>query len=248
MMTLLAGLLLWAAPGQATSIPTGELIVNGGFTTDLSSWTTSGTANRRVVGNAINANGGNSGFNGSFGSAFAALGDLSAAIGGDPDNGGIHSISQSFLLPAVWGGFMIESYDLTISFRTAFDGRDENTGSTTGPRLDVFSATLSGIPLFSQNSLNFPSGAPSTASADNQLVNDPLSSFPLFGLLPGTYTLAFTLFEDNGTGVRFTNTAAGIDEVSITGSASTVPEPGTLVLLGGGLAALALFGRRAGRK
>ena len=51
------------------------------------------------------------------------------------------------------------------------------------------------------------------------------------GLLPGAYTLTFSLFEASGSD---TNTAAGIDRVSALGAANLapVPEPTTLLLWG----------------
>ena len=186
---LTAALLLAGAAAAA-----GEVIVNGDFQTatnapSLAGWTVGGTANARRATNTINTSGGNAGFESFFGTArtnsFAVLGDASGAIGGTP-NSGTHSIAQTFVLPGVVDGSAVATFDLVVGFRTAFDGRDD------GSVPDAFSAWLGDILLFRQESTVFPSGVPSTSSANVQLVHDPFSA-ALLGLAPGEYTLRFEL-------------------------------------------------------
>lgn len=105
---LLLGAVTVLAP-HASAVPI-EFIVTGEFGTNaapsLASWTVGAgaTANARPSTNAINALGGNAGFNSFFsGGAFAVLGDASGAIGGAPAKGS-HSISQTLALPSISGG------------------------------------------------------------------------------------------------------------------------------------------------
>lgn len=139
----------------------------------------------------------------------------------------------------------MQSYDLSISFRTVFDGRDDGTGGGVAAD-DIFSAVLSGafgsLPLFSQTSAGFPPNAPIDSSRpNNQLISDPSSTF-LLGLAPGSYTLTFTL-DEKSTGA-FTNTAAGVDSASAFATAHlSVPEPGTLALPGIAMVAMGVSRR-----
>ena len=256
--TLALGSLLLSLTGVASAdVQPVEMIKNGQFTSNLNFWTrvgpTGGLPNRRAGNNVINTATGNAGFNSFFNTSssqgFAVLGDVSGNITGDPTSG-ISSISQSFTLPLTQGGSPVTSYELTIRFQTVFDGDD----STTNVK-DVFSVTLTGLSeeLLKWTSDPLPNCGPNTSPtcANSQLFYD--SSIPpnpppdppkvRSNLLPGTYTLTFTLDEKAGTGNNLTNTAAGIDDVSITGRAFTsnsIPQPPILLLFGAGLLAFRL--------
>ena len=237
-ITVILGTLVVGIP-HAGAIPLGQQISNGDFGNDatpsLTSWTTSGTANARPSTDALNASGGNAGFNTFFASSFAALGDTAGDISGTPF-AGTHSISQTFILPAISG-----TYNLTISFRTVFDGEGQNN------QLDTFKAflfnatSLFSQDLFSQNSFTLPTCGPLASCANIQLAQNAFSQ-TLVDLLPGTYTLKFELVEQNG---NASNTAAGIDSVSVIAN-SSVPEPSSLLLLmGAAFVGVSLLARRA---
>jgi hypothetical protein len=197
----------------------------------------------RLGDDAINHQHGSVGFDSFFSitptNGFAVLGDNGGnsdnVIGSQPDSG-ISSISQSFTLPATISGSPVDSYDLFISFLTAFDGFDSAPTTT-----DIFSVTLNAVVLVSD-------------SFAGDQINHTVANMALTGLNPGTYTLAFTLNEATdpppGQSRLATNTAAGIDNVSVSAtatlsdSANSIPEPATLALFGMGIAALGLSRRR----
>ncbi len=173
---------------------------------------------------------------------FAVLGDNGGnsnnVIGSQPDSG-VSAISQWFTLPATINGSAVDSYDLSISFLTAFDGFD------TAPTLtDLFSVTLNAAVLVSD-------------SFAGTQIDHNMASLALTGLAPGTYTLAFTLSEavdpPPGQSRLATNTAVGIDSVSVLATANIsdsrsqvnpIPEPATFALFGTAIAVLGLFRRR----
>jgi len=257
----LATMVLLGLAGEAGAVPIGQQIVNGEFGTgpapSLAGWIVVGTADARDNFTVINLLGGNTGFDRFFGlpplefpptNAFAVLGNrpLCASSIDAPQQGicsplaGLSSISQSFVLPAVVGGSPVSSYQLTVSFRSVFDGRDALTFH------DVFSVVLDGTVLLSRDSSPLPECGPDGGCANQQLEQNPFLTAAT--VLPGAHTLSFRL-EESGLDVSpadFTDTAVGIDVVSVLADATLetpVPEPPSGLLLVAALAGLALTRR-----
>jgi hypothetical protein len=250
---LLASVLLFCT--QAYAIPVGQLIQNGQFGTNttpppsLSNWTTGGTAGARSSTAGVNTQGGANGFNSFFTSAFAVLGaTFTSGISGGPISG-ISSISQTFTLPTTQSGNTIFVYDLTISFMMAFDGDDSGPSSPGANIHDVFTASLNNVAFLTQDSAPLNNCTAGLAGCSNVQIEQNPFSITLRNLRPGTYTLQFALNEAATTVEgSATETAVGLDAISVTGEAF-VPEPGTLVLLATGLVALgAISIRRRGRQ
>lgn len=254
---VLAGGMLLLGVSSASAFALNDLILNGGFGTDatpsLTSWTGTATnVNARASTDAINTTGGNSGFNSFFTTAFAVLGDATGAItAADTPNSGLSTLTQTFSLPTHFGGDLVQSYDLTISFRSVFDGDDSNT-----PSKDIFSVTLTppsgpAILLYSVDSTALPDCGPNASPcANSQIVQNPFtaSGGSLAGLLAGTYTLTFQIDEKGLTGANTTNTAVGVDDVDIDAiGLLAAPNPGALLLLTAGLGTAGFLARRRRR-
>src|SRR3989338_2535712 len=141
--SLIVSFALFLTPlAHAATVNIGELIDNGEFGTDgsptLTDWSTTGTVNARASTDTINTSTGNAGFNSFFTDSLAVLGDTSGTIAGAPDSGD-STLSQTFTLPALQSGDNVSSYDLTISFLTAFDGVGGAGGDDFFATLDIIS-------------------------------------------------------------------------------------------------------------
>ena len=255
---------LSAAPqpaGAVMIVNLGEQITNVTFSVALAApWVTSGTVNTRANGNAINTSTGNLGFNTFFvagDGTFAVLGDTSGAIG--TPNDGTHELSQVFNLPTVVTGKNVISYELTISFKGVFDGKDNVSNH------DVFSVLFDGSalsPTFPRDSSPLPECGPASGTGTGSCTNSQITYNPFsttFTLTPGTgnHTLLFRLSELNG---NSTDTAVGLDNISVTAKATVpddqqgggggnpaIPEPGTMALFGLGALGGSLSRRRKAR-
>lgn len=175
---------------------------------------------------------------------FLVLGDPSGKIG--DDNGfGPSSIIQDFRTPAILGGKGVESLNLSLSFDYAFDGL-ANPGALSTTPADQFIVTLQRI-------------RPSQSDPVVTLLSESLGVSNLgqigghfeqtLSLLPGfKYRLTFSLFEDDeeiaGLSLQAFNSAVGLDNVRVQGTASVAPLPPAAYLFASAVAAMALLGCR----
>jgi len=245
-------------PAQAATIDVEELITNGTFDKDFATgWAASDATNVniRVQNNQINAAGSGGDQKNVFDSddsryfttgRFAVLGDQAGNITNTGTTNGVSNsistgaftLSQTIVLAAIYGSKAVQSYDLTLSFKSAFDGSDSDEHAS-----DTFTATLSGPGAFGTQTLFSQTSFTPTPGTGSQQDNVPYSQL-FSGLLPGEYILAFSLVESAS---EKTNTAAGIDDLSFSGTATVVPVPGAVWLLGSALAGISIIGRRKQR-
>ena len=185
----------------------------------LGGWTTTGTVQTRPIADPING--------GTFPSdepfvfdialadyfttgAFAVIGDVSGQIAGAPDTG-LHRLARSFTLAPAGA-----PYDLSIGFRSAFEGRSPFPEDS---YCDFFAVRLLGPGGFSQLLLS------QVFCVGQSQLNQLAFSANVSDLDAGTYTLEFVLNE--GPEFDTLNTAAAVDNVSVevTGTPYAVPLP-----------------------
>ncbi|MBS1213250.1 MAG: hypothetical protein H6R26_1867 [Proteobacteria bacterium] len=190
---------------------------------------------------------------------FVVLGDEAGIIEGTPDGydpvtettSETSSIWQEFVLPTALGGKDVISYALNVRFRSAFDGilldQDGDGDITDLPRdfKDRFEVKLDWVEG-AQSQLLYE-----RRHAGVQLNHSAAHAITL-PMLPGnTYRLTFSLFEDDlmmiDSNNQVTNTAVGIDNIVLSGTAEVVPVPGAIYLFGSAMGAMAFVSRRRDR-
>jgi hypothetical protein len=236
---LVGAIVLLASPAAwSATVAVSNQVINGEFASGLTpGWTTVGTTgvipNIRPGSDSINAGGGSGdqpdvfdiGNKPFFSSgSFAVLGDASGKIttSGSTDTSGLSILKQTITLASKIGNDTVNFYNMTLSFRWVFDGVD-----TSELRNDSFSATLaagSGNILVGNGALiSSTTGGGGDDDEDEEGIGQRGGNFTRdFKLAPGTYILTFKLDENSS---QRTNTAVGIDSVSLLGTADTSPVP-----------------------
>ncbi len=253
-----AALLGASLGGHADTVNVSNRLNNAGFGADifstgdpLENWIiTSGSAVLRPANYTIDRDilpGKDEGdtFDNSFTTGeFLVLGDPSGKIGED-SGFGPSSIIQDFRTSAIFRGKGVESLNLSLSFDYAFDGLADPEALATTPA-DQFIVTLQRI-------------RPNQSDPVVTLLSEELGVSNLgqrgghfeqtLSLLPGfKYRLTFSLFEDDeeiaGLPLQAFNSAVGLDNVRVQGTASVVPLPPAAYLFASAVAAMTLLGRR----
>lgn len=217
----------------AIALPTAasaqQRIVNGGFESGIASW-----------GQSDQSGGSGSYYllNGTTGpvSGLTLPGPHSGAwyVSSDQTGPGSHTLYQSFTISGAASSASLSFWHFIANYGGgpygAQDDFDYNSSPNQRVQVDLLWGDISGNPFGGTVLANFFTGATNFGWTQyTQDITSLLSS-------AGTYSLRFTEVDNQS----FFN--HGIDNVSV--NVSTVPEPGTIALVGFGMAALVGFKRR----
>ncbi len=228
--TFALGAALATCLANATPI---ELITNGSFESgDLTGWTLTdaGSGSFAIVSGTAPPNN-------TFTTPGASQGSFYAvSYQGGP---GTHALSQLFTVPVGTSQLNL-SFDMFVQTAAALGinpaGLDHNVFPNQHARVDLLSANASAFDTGSGVISNFYIGIDGTPTQPYKSYNFDLTSL----VLPGSsYLLRFAQSDNQG------NFNQGIDNIKILADVSQVAEPGTLALLGLGIACAALSKRRA---
>lgn len=210
----------WLTSAMAAPV---ELVTNGGFETgNLSGWTTSGLGSGSCASNNRDWNVSASGSATGCSAVANPLGSFAAYVMNDGNGALTYRLAQTFGVDAGTTGGL---FSFNLSSINQSDASRTLTVSLTNQ------TTLASINVYSASTF-------STSSAW-QMINTDISTF-LASAAGDSVLLTF----DNTILTAWTGPAGmGIDNVSILANVSTVPEPGSLALLG-----LGLVGVAAGRR
>ncbi len=212
-----------------------QLITNGGFESGFSGWTIANQAGGS--GDWYNSAGGTSPMSG-----MSIPGPHSGAFYAVTDQlgPGSHTMFQKFTLSSAATSATLSFSHFLANYagqqgsQGAQNNFDYNAVPNQRIQVDLVAGDISGNPFGGVVLANFFTGGTDFAwTTFSQNVTALLG--------PGTYSLRFAEVDNQG----FFN--YGLDDVSLIVQTSTVPEPGSIAMVGFGLAALVGFNRRRAR-